>query len=199
MKGGSKVPVAEKEIEKKPVEPVPDLEPLADELELSDDEDAALDALHHLSQSKPKQTIKVKPPKPTARKNSGGKSVAVMKKVKKTVVKAKAKGKSRKHHADRLRWERYIYRIFRSNFPHKVNAKDNVYMTGKVMGVMTNIVDDIIAMVMKQADELRSSQRRTTMMERDLKTAVNMIMPRELALHANSRATVALQRYNGAS
>lgn len=184
--------------EKEPPRPTP-APATIEAAEYSEDEDAAaLDALKNLSQMKegakesktaPKNVVKIKKTKSKFGSGVGAKQL-------KTLTKTKAKG-HRKNNADRLRWERYIYRIFRSVFPHEVDAKKNVFMTGKVMSVMTNIVDDMISTIMKQADQLRHSQRRTTMLHRDLKTAVGMIMPRELALHANSRAAVALGKFEG--
>jgi len=107
--------------------------------------------------------------------------------------KGKAKGKSSRR-SKRAPWELYVYRIFRAEFPHK-NDKDNVYMTKKVMSIMNNVVEDIITTVMDQAKEMRESQRRTILMQKDIKAAVGMTMPREIAKYAIDRANLALAQY----
>lgn len=132
------------------------------------------------------------------RKTTGGKTMPspAMSKLKtKTKSKAKTKTKTkRKGKNARSPWGLYVYRIFRSEFPRD-NKIRNISMSKKVMDIMNNVVEDVISTVMDQAKEMRQSQGRPTLMLNDIKAAVNMTMPRELAQHAINRSEMALTQY----
>lgn len=134
------------------------------------------------------------------RKKTGGKTIPspAMSKLK-TKTKAKAKANTntktrRKGKNARSPWGLYVYRIFRNEFPRDEKTR-NISMSKKVMDIMNNVVEDVISTVMDQAKEMRQSQGRPTLMLEDIKAAVNMTMPRELAQHAIYRSEVALTKY----
>ena len=85
----------------------------------------------------------------------------------------------------------YIYRVLK-------NIHGDVGISKKGMAVMNSFVADIFERVAVEATRLARYQKKVTLSSSDIQAAVKLILPGDLADHAVSEGTRALNKYNSA-
>ena len=85
----------------------------------------------------------------------------------------------------------YIYRVLK-------NIHGDVGISKKGMAVMNSFVADIFERVAVEATKLARYQKKVTLSSSDIQAAVKLILPGDLADHAVSEGTRALNKYNSA-
>ena len=65
-------------------------------------------------------------------------------------------------------------------------------MSNECVFIMNNFVDDILCRVMEEADNLRVRRKRITCQVEDIRTAVKLLLPKRIHLHAADEAEKAL-------
>jgi histone H2B len=83
----------------------------------------------------------------------------------------------------------YIYRVLK-------NIHGDIGISKKGMAVMNSFVNDIFERVAVEATKLARYQKKVTLSSSDIQAAVKLILPGDLADHAVSEGTRALNKYN---
>jgi histone H2B len=113
-----------------------------------------------------------------------------VKKDKTAKVSSKAKrtgGKGRKkHHSES--YSSYIYKVLKQVHPETGISR-------RAMSTMNSFVEDIFQRMAAEAGRLCRYNKKSTITAREIQTAVRLILPGELAKHAVSDATLALNKY----
>jgi len=86
----------------------------------------------------------------------------------------------------------YIYRVLK-------NIHGEVGISKKGMAVMNSFVNDIFERVAVEATKLARYQKKVTLSSSDIQAAVKLILPGDLADHAVSEGTRALNKYNSSN
>ncbi|KAG7312645.1 Histone H2B [Plutella xylostella] len=84
----------------------------------------------------------------------------------------------------------YIYKLLRTVTP------DNIRISRKSMLIMNNFVNDMLEKIASEASKLVSHGKKNTLSSREVQTAVRLLIPGELAKHANSEAMKAITLYH---
>merc|ERR1719413_211405 len=99
--------------------------------------------------------------------------------------KAAAKRKQRKKRFES--YSIYIYKVLK-------NIHSDVGISKKAMNVMNSFVNDLFDRVAGEASKLTRIGRRRTLTAREVQSAVKLILPGELARHAITEGTKALNK-----
>ncbi|NWX15644.1 H2B5 protein, partial [Aegotheles bennettii] len=86
----------------------------------------------------------------------------------------------------------------KGNKKHKSCKKRYSIYTGissKAMGIMNSFVNDIFERIAGEASRLAHYNKRSTITSREIQTAVQLLLPGELAKHAVSEGTKAVTKY----
>ena len=83
----------------------------------------------------------------------------------------------------------YIFRVLKQVHP-------DVGMSRKAMSIMNSFVIDTVDRIATEAGNLVLYSKRSTMDARAIQAAVKLVLPGELAKHAESEAQKAVQKYN---
>ncbi len=119
-------------------------------------------------------------------KTKGGKSIATPNKVLGGPKPVAQKKRSRK----RLEtYSIYIYKLFKLRYPGWA-------MSSKAMNIMNSFVKDLFERIAAEASKLVQYSNSKTLTSREIKTAVRLVIPGELADHSVSEGTKALIRYS---
>lgn len=97
-----------------------------------------------------------------------------------------AKVGQKKRHADT--YNTYIYRALKQIH--------DLGISGKAMMIMNSLVNDMFDQIAREAANLARINKRNTLAPADLDAAVKLIFPGELAEHAISEASKAIQKYS---
>ncbi|KAF9417273.1 hypothetical protein HW555_005587 [Spodoptera exigua] len=84
----------------------------------------------------------------------------------------------------------YLYKLLRTV------TKDNLGISRKSMLIMNNFVNDMLEKIAEEAGRLVAHSKKTTMSSREIQAAVKLIIPGELATHANIEAMKAISMYH---
>ncbi|XP_013188267.1 late histone H2B.L4-like [Amyelois transitella] len=84
----------------------------------------------------------------------------------------------------------YIYKLLRSVAP------ENIRISRKSMLIMNNAVNDLLERFAVEAGRLVAHGKKTTMGSREIQSAVKLLLPGELAKHANMEALKAVTLYH---
>ena len=107
------------------------------------------------------------PPKQTASKGA-----------KKAVSKAKAPRSDKKRRRKRREsYSIYIYKVLKQVHP-------DTGISSKAMSIMNSFVNDLFERIAAEASRLAHYNRRSTITSREIQTAVRLLLPGELAKHA---------------
>ena len=79
----------------------------------------------------------------------------------------------------------YIYNVLRQVHP-------DVGVSSKAMSIMNSFVNDIFERIASEASRLSLQNKKSTISSREIQTAVRLLLPGELAKHAVSEGTKAL-------
>lgn len=115
----------------------------------------------------------------------GSTSNAVQKSVKDKKKKNKKRGGSKAKNA----YSTYLRKVLRQVHP-------NIGVTKKTMIIMNSFVGDIFDRLSNDASSIVQHSGRSTMQARDMMTACRLVIPGELAKHAVSEGTKAVNRFN---
>ena len=102
---------------------------------------------------------------------------------------AKKAPRSVKRHAHRKEsWASYIYRVLKQVHPETGISR-------KSMAIMDSFVQDMFDRIMAEARKLATANHRSTLTVREIQTAVRLVLPKELALHAVGEGIKAYGKY----
>ncbi|XP_008052015.1 histone H2B type 1-A-like [Carlito syrichta] len=82
----------------------------------------------------------------------------------------------------------YIYQVLKQVHP-------DTGISSKAMGIMNSFVSDIFERLAAEASRLAHYNRCSTITSKEIKTAVRLLLPGELAKHAMSEGTKAVIKY----
>lgn len=85
----------------------------------------------------------------------------------------------------------YIYKLLRS-----VTQQENLGISRKSMLIMNNFVNDMLEKIAIEAGRLVVHGKKTTMGSQEIQSAVKLLLPGELAKHANIEGIKALNLYH---
>ena len=112
---------------------------------------------------------------------------------------AKKAGKSKSVKTDKKRRHKrkesyaiYIYKVLRQVHP-------DTGISSKAMSIMNSFVNDIFERIATEASRLAHYNKRSTISSREVQTSVRLLLPGELAKHAVSEGTKAVNKYTGSS
>ncbi len=112
--------------------------------------------------------------KPTSTKNNGA-----SKKSRRTI----------KGRLDDFKFDIYIYRVLKQVHP-------DTGISGSALATMQNLVKINVEKIVSRANQIISRVGNKTISSRDIQSAVRMMLPGELAKHAVSEGTKAINKYN---
>ncbi|CAH2059037.1 unnamed protein product, partial [Iphiclides podalirius] len=95
------------------------------------------------------------------------------------------KMKKRNYHSFSI----YLYKLLRSV------TKDNLGMSRKSILIMKNFVNDMLEKIAEEAARLVSHSKKTTLSSRETQSAIKLLIPGELAKHANLEGVKAVSMY----
>merc|ERR1712210_68092 len=116
---------------------------------------------------------------------TSGKAAAKSGKAAKAVTKGdkkKRKGKRKESYAI------YIYKVLKQVHP-------DTGVSSKAMSIMNSFVNDLFERIAAEASKLAHYNKRSTITSREIQTAVRLLLPGELAMHAVSEGTKAVTKY----
>jgi len=82
----------------------------------------------------------------------------------------------------------YIYKVLKQVHP-------DTGISNKAMAIMNSFVNDIFERIANEAIRLAHYNKRNTITSREIQTSVRLLLPGELAKHAVSEGTKAVQKY----
>ncbi|XP_049629899.1 histone H2B type 1-F/J/L-like [Suncus etruscus] len=117
------------------------------------------------------------------------KSALVPKKGSKKAVTMAQKKYGKKHkHRRKESYSVYVYKVLKQVHP-------DTGISFKAMGIMNSFVNDIFEHIADEASCLAHYNKPSTIMAREIQTAVCLLLPSELAKHAVSEGTKAVTKY----
>jgi histone H2A len=111
------------------------------------------------------------------------------KKAQKAVRPAAKKGKGKRKGVQTF--STYIYKVLKQVHP-------DCGMSKKAMTTMNNLLTDTFDRIIVEAGKLARFSKRSTVSSREVQTAVRLVLPGQLAKHAVSEATKAVQKFTSA-
>ena len=90
----------------------------------------------------------------------------------------------------KVNFSHYIYKVLKQVHP-------DTGMFSKAMSIMDSFVHDLFDRLAAEASSLAKKNKQSTILARDIQSAVRLIIPGELAKHAISEGTKAVTKYNG--
>ena len=98
----------------------------------------------------------------------------------------KAKGDQKKRRGKRKEsYAIYIYRVLKQVHP-------DTGVSSRAMSIMNSFVNDLFERIAAEASKLAHYKKRCTITSKEIQTAVRLLVPGELAKHAVSEGTKAL-------
>ena len=115
------------------------------------------------------------------------------KSTKKAAASKEAKDASKKRHRKRTEtYGSYIYKVLKQVHP-------DVGISRRAMSIMNSFVNDSFDRLCTEALRLSRYAGRQTLTSREIQTAVRLLLPGELAKHAVSEGTKAVQKYTSSN
>ena len=123
--------------------------------------------------------------------------MAIEKKMKKLSQQQRGRGRPKKDgsapkkskKANFGRWKSFVYKVLKQVHPE-------TGISTKAMSIMESFVNDLFERIAAEASKLARYNRQSTLLPRDIQTAVRLLLPGELSKHAVSEGTKALTKYN---
>ncbi|XDA87231.1 hypothetical protein R6Z07F_016930 [Ovis aries] len=98
---------------------------------------------------------------------------------KKAVTKAQKKDGKKRKRSRKESYSVYVYKVLKQVHP-------DTGISSKAMGIMNSFVNDIFERIAGEASRLAHYNKRSTITSREIQTAVRLLLPGELAKHAQS-------------
>ncbi|KAG0412626.1 hypothetical protein HPB47_010218 [Ixodes persulcatus] len=111
-----------------------------------------------------------------------------VKKAGKAQKNVRATDKKKKRRRRKESFSIYIYKVLKQ--VHPVTG-----VSSKAMSIMNSFVNDIFKRIAAESSRLAHYNKRSTIMSREIQTAVRLLLPGELAKHAVSEGTKAVTKY----
>lgn len=108
--------------------------------------------------------------------------------IEKPISKPIRKGKRKKKNYEGF--SIYIYKLLKSVAP------EHMGISRKTMLIMDNFVNDMLEKIATEASRLVVHGKKSTLGSREIQTAVRLLIPGELARHANSEGLKAIKMYH---
>ena len=107
-------------------------------------------------------------------------------------AKSKISGKSKSSRGKKRKesYAIYIYKVLKQVHP-------DTGVSSKAMSIMNSFVNDLFERIAAEASRLAHYSKKSTLSSREIKTAVRLLLPGELAKHAISEGTKAVTKYTG--
>ena len=86
------------------------------------------------------------------------------------------------------KWKSYVYKVLKQIHPE-------TGISTKAMSIMESFVNDLFERIAAEASKLARYSRQSTILPRDIQTAVRLLLPGELSKHAVSEGTKAITKY----
>ena len=87
------------------------------------------------------------------------------------------------------KWKSFVYKVLKQVHPE-------IGISSKAMNIMESFCNDLFERLAAEAAKLARYSKQSTILSRDIQTAVRLIIPGELAKHAVSEGTKAVTKYN---
>ena len=87
------------------------------------------------------------------------------------------------------KWKSFVYKVLKQIHPE-------IGISSKAMNIMESFCNDLFERLAAEAAKLARYSKQSTILSRDIQTAVRLIIPGELAKHAVSEGTKAVTKYN---
>ncbi|XP_041070208.1 histone H2B-like [Carcharodon carcharias] len=107
---------------------------------------------------------------------------------KKALKKSVAKGGKKRRKSRKESYAIYIYKVMKQVHP-------DTGISSKAMSIMNSFVSDIFERITGEASRLAHYNKRSTISSREIQTAMRLLLPGELAKHAESERTKAVTKY----
>ena len=122
--------------------------------------------------------------------------MAIEKKMKKLSQQQRGRGRPKKDgsapkkskKANFGKWKSYVYKVLKQVHPE-------TGISTKAMNIMESFVNDLFERIAAEASKLARYSRQSTILPRDIQTAVRLLLPGELSKHAVSEGTKAITKY----
>ena len=122
--------------------------------------------------------------------------MAIEKKMKKLSQQQRGRGRPKKDgsapkkskKANFGRWKSFVYKVLKQVHPE-------TGISTKAMSIMESFVNDLFERIAAEASKLARYNRQSTLLPRDIQTAVRLLLPGELSKHAVSEGTKAITKY----
>ena len=101
---------------------------------------------------------------------------------------AAKKGAKKSNRKPKRSYKVYIGRVL------KQTAKAKLTLSGRAMAIVNSFVKDMLDRIATQATQVARVNKKSTMGSREIQTAVRLVLPTELAKHANSEAAKSLAK-----
>ena len=86
------------------------------------------------------------------------------------------------------RWKSFVYKVLKQVHPE-------TGISTKAMNIMESFVNDLFERIAAEASKLARYNRQSTILPRDIQTAIRLLLPGELSKHAVSEGTKAITKY----
>ena len=106
---------------------------------------------------------------------------------KKAVTKAQKKDGKKRKHSCKESYSVYVYKVLKQVHP-------DTGISSKAMGIMYS-VNDFFERIAGEASRLAHYKKCSTITSREIQTAVRLLLPGKLAMHAVSEGTKAVTKY----
>ncbi|XP_021204513.1 late histone H2B.L4 [Bombyx mori] len=113
-----------------------------------------------------------------------------LKSMEKVVDKPISKTKKIKKKKNYQSFSIYLYKLLRAV------TQDNLGISRKSMLIMNNFVNDMLEKIAVEAGRLVAHGKKNTLGSREIQSAVKLLVPGELATHANSEGMKAISMYH---
>ncbi|XP_065092364.1 histone H2B-like [Ochlerotatus camptorhynchus] len=101
---------------------------------------------------------------------------------------AKKSGRKKRRQRRKKSYAIYIYKVLKQVHP-------DTGVSSKAMSIMNSFVNDIFERIAAESSRLAQYNKRSTITSREIQTAVRLLLPGELAKHAVSEGTKAVNKY----
>ena len=99
-------------------------------------------------------------------------------------------GDKKRHKKRKETYFIYIYKVLKQVHP-------DTGISNKAMNICHNFITDLFERIASEASKLAVYNKKSTITSREIQTAVRLILPGELAKHAVSEGTKAVNKYSG--
>ena len=87
------------------------------------------------------------------------------------------------------KWKTYVYKVLKQVHPE-------IGISTKAMNIMESFVNDLFERIAAEASKLARYSRQSTILPRDIQSAVRLLLPGELSKHAVSEGNWAITKYS---